>query len=109
MQKHSKMSARIVTMKKSDSGILLSACFNHTFPTDAVTCQCTDGGIQYILVEQIHNAQLQKCLKKNTEHALRILSKLVLPFLGVEMTDSSTETHIAWFLLRTCKPTPQNL
>ena len=58
------MSASIVTMKKPISRILLSACFNHTFPTDAVTCQCSDGGTQYILVEQIHNAQLQKCLKK---------------------------------------------
>jgi hypothetical protein len=57
------MSASIVTLKKSISRILLSVCFHHTFPTDAVTCQCSDG-IQYILVEHIHNAQLQKCFKK---------------------------------------------
>ena len=89
------MSASTVTVKKSISRILLAVCFHHTFPTDSVTCQCS-GGIQYFLVEQIYNAQLQTCLKKNTEHAIHILSELVLPFLGVEMTGCSTETNIAW-------------
>jgi hypothetical protein len=65
MQRQSKMSASIVTVKKSISIILLLVCFHHTFPTDSVTCQCSDGGTQYIFVEQIHNAQHQKCFKKH--------------------------------------------
>jgi len=84
------MSASIVTVKKSISRILLSVSFHHTFLTLAVTCQYSGGGIPYILVEQIHNAQLQKCLKKNTERALHILIELVLSLLGVEIMGSST-------------------
>jgi len=103
------MSASIVTVKKSISTILFSACFHHTFPTDSVTCQSSDGGIQYIFMEQIHNAQLQKCLKKHSSMLFTFWANLFCLFWGVEMTGSSTETNIAWFLLRTCKPTPQNL
>jgi hypothetical protein len=83
------MSASIVTVKTSISRTFLSVCFHHTFLTVAVTCQYSDGGMQYILVEQIHNAQFQKLLK-NTEHALHILIELVLPLLGVEIMGSST-------------------
>ena len=75
--------ASIVTLKKSISRILLSVCFHHTFPRDAVTCQCTIGGIRYILVEHIHNAQHQKCFKKTLSMLFTFSANLFCLFLGV--------------------------
>jgi hypothetical protein len=85
-----------------------SVDFTTHFPTESVMCQCSNVGLQFILVKQIHNVQLLEC-RKNYKHALHHLSKLILPFLGVEMMRYSTETTTAWFLGHTCKPTSHYL
>jgi hypothetical protein len=66
------------------------------FPADTVRCQCGNVGLQFVLLEQIPNAQLLECQKKwaCSSH----LSEFVLPFLAVVMIGPSTETTIAWFL-----------
>lgn len=44
--------------------ISLQVDFSVCFPADAVKCQFSNIGLQFVLVEQIHNAQLLN-IKKN--------------------------------------------
>jgi hypothetical protein len=63
-----------------------------------------NAGLQLVRVEQIHNAQLLECQEKQWARSSH-LNKLVLPFSGVEMMGSLTETTATWFLGHTHKPT----
>jgi hypothetical protein len=57
--------------------------FTIHFPTDSVRRHCSNVGLQFILVEQIHNVQLLE-RQKNNEHALHHLSECVLALGGGE-------------------------
>jgi hypothetical protein len=44
--------------------VLISAIFATYFPTNTIRCQCNRTDLQFDLVEQIYNVQLQRCWEK---------------------------------------------
>jgi len=64
--------------------------------TDAVKCECSNASLQFVLVKQMHNAQLHNCQKK----CMTAFEQTRLPF----WTGSSTEIIAVWFLSHTYKP-----
>jgi hypothetical protein len=73
------------------------------FLADTVRCQFSDNGLQFSLVEHIHNAQLYQCQRTKT---VSLFSELLLQFyLDIEIVDWFTEMTAAWSLDGTFEPT----
>ena len=74
--------------------------------TDVIRCWGSDIGLGFIFVEQICNAQLCKCQKKQCACSSHLSKHL--PF-GYGDSGFSTEVIVAWFLCPTSKPTSHHL
>jgi hypothetical protein len=79
------------------------------FPAKAVRCQCSNAGLQFILVQQTRTARSLSVVTRNMSLLFTFAGICLAFFSDVEMTRSSNETTAAWFLGNTCESASHHL